>query len=309
MSPKYADPTAPPPRRVYSAVTVVILSVIIAILFSAVVALSWLLLQLSPPADDSYQLRARWAKSAVCVVSMDEHRVVITPEQAGNVSVIVAESIRRGLPPRAATIALVTAWQESTLRNLDYGDLDSLGLFQQRPSQGWGTPEQVMDPWYSSGKFYDALVRVYGWENADITETAQAVQRSAYPDAYRQHEWKGRVWVSTLTGWAEETITCRVNLPAPGDTVGITEFFRNIYGEALPISVAGNQVSISAPDAVAAWAIGQLAIARIGVDGVIGVQIDDRLWLNDPWDYGRWMRVSDIPAGAPKNQIVITVNA
>ena len=94
----------------------------------------------------------------------------------------------RGLPERAVVIALATAQQESRLRNLDYGDRDSLGLFQQRPSQGWGTEGQVQDPAYAAGKFYDHLVQVPGWDTGRLTDVAQAVQRSGFPEAYQQWE-------------------------------------------------------------------------------------------------------------------------
>jgi hypothetical protein len=84
--------------------------------------------------------------------------VRLTGEQVGNARTIAQVGYERGLPERAVVIALATAMQESRLRNLDYGDRDSLGLFQQRPSQGWGTPAQVQDPVYAAGKFYDGLV-------------------------------------------------------------------------------------------------------------------------------------------------------
>jgi hypothetical protein len=112
--------------------------------------------------------------------------VRLTGEQVGNARTIAQVGYERGLPERAVVIALATAMQESRLRNLDYGDRDSLGLFQQRPSQGWGTPEQVQDPVYAAGKFYDHLVRIPGWESGRLTEVAQAVQRSGYPELYQQ---------------------------------------------------------------------------------------------------------------------------
>ncbi|MCZ2804264.1 hypothetical protein O2W18_04040 [Modestobacter sp. VKM Ac-2983] len=112
--------------------------------------------------------------------------VTVTTEQAANAATIAAVARSRGLPPRATVIALATAQQESRLRNLDYGDRDSLGLFQQRPSQGWGSEAQVQDPVYSAGKFFDGLVKVPGWETGDLTTVADAVQRSAFPLAYRQ---------------------------------------------------------------------------------------------------------------------------
>jgi hypothetical protein len=122
----------------------------------------------------------------------------LTPAQAGNVEAIAAVARDRDLHPRAIVIALATAQQESRLRNLDYGDRDSLGLFQQRPSQGWGTPAQVQDPVYAAGKFYDGLVQVPGWDTRRLTEAADAVQRSAFPEAYQKHEGLAVELVSAL---------------------------------------------------------------------------------------------------------------
>ena len=112
----------------------------------------------------------------------------LTGEQAGNAETIARVAHDRGLPDRAVVIALATAMQESGLRNLPYGDRDSLGLFQQRPSQGWGTPAQVQDPEYAAGRFYDHLVQVPNWQTGDLTTVADTVQRSAFPLAYGGHE-------------------------------------------------------------------------------------------------------------------------
>ena len=114
--------------------------------------------------------------------------VRLSEDQAQNATTIARVGRERGLPDRAIVIALATAMQESTLRNLDHGDRDSLGLFQQRPSQGWGTPEQVQDPVYAAGIFYDRLVQVPGWDTGRLTDVSQAVQRSGFPEAYQKHE-------------------------------------------------------------------------------------------------------------------------
>jgi hypothetical protein len=114
--------------------------------------------------------------------------VTLSSEQATSATTIADVGRARGLPDRAIVIALATAQQESRLRNLDYGDRDSLGLFQQRPSQGWGTPEQVRDPAYAAGIFYDRLLRVPGWETGRLTEISQSVQRSGHPELYQQWE-------------------------------------------------------------------------------------------------------------------------
>ncbi|MGY1618821.1 hypothetical protein ACI797_18935 [Geodermatophilus sp. SYSU D00691] len=113
--------------------------------------------------------------------------ITLTAEQIANARTIAQVGWERGLPERAVVIALATAMQESRLRNLDYGDRDSLGLFQQRPSMGWGTPEQVQDPVYAAGKFYDGLVQVPDWQSLRVTDAAQRVQRSGFPEAYEQH--------------------------------------------------------------------------------------------------------------------------
>ena len=114
--------------------------------------------------------------------------VALTEEQTGHAATIAGVARERGLPDRAVVIGLATAMQESRLRNLDYGDRDSLGLFQQRPSQGWGTPEQVRDPVYAAGEFYERLVTVPGWDTGRLTEVAQVVQRSGFPEAYQKWE-------------------------------------------------------------------------------------------------------------------------
>ncbi len=134
--------------------------------------------------------------------------------QAGNAVIIVAVGRRRGLPRRAMVIGIATALQESSLRNLANrrvpaslalphqgtgSDHDSVGLFQQRPSQGWGTVARLMDPAIAAGLFFDRLVRVRGWQSLSVSAAAQAVQRSAYPSAYRRHQALAERVVEALT--------------------------------------------------------------------------------------------------------------
>jgi len=124
-------------------------------------------------------------------------------------------AIVRGLPGRATLVAIMTALQESQLQNLNYGDRDSLGLFQQRPSAGWGTPQQILDPGYAIDAFFGGdkppnppgLVDINGWTSMSYTEAAQAVQQSAYPDAYARHEQTAR----------DIAAEAGINLDRPGD--------------------------------------------------------------------------------------------
>ena len=152
-----------------------------------------------------------------CTATVQGATVRLAPEQAENAALMAAISVQRGLPARAATIAIATAYQESKLYNVDYGDRDSLGLFQQRPSQGWGTPQQVRDPTYAINAFYDALARVDGFESMEVTVAAQEVQRSGYPEAYADHEADARVLASALTGQSWRAFQCTATDEPEGD--------------------------------------------------------------------------------------------
>lgn len=120
-------------------------------------------------------------------------------EQIANARIIISIGNQRRVPNQALVIAIATALQESRLRNLRGGDRDSIGLFQQRPSQGWGSPRQLSEPAYQTQKFYDKLLAIDGWQQLRITEAAQAVQVSAYPRAYAKHVPAATRLVDTLS--------------------------------------------------------------------------------------------------------------
>ncbi|MCM2411926.1 hypothetical protein [Streptomyces sp. RKAG290] len=132
----------------------------------------------------------------------------LNSEQAANAATISAVGTARGMPERAVTIALATALQESGLRNIEHGDRDSLGLFQQRPSQGWGTEKQILDPVYSAGKFYQHLAEVPGYSRLPLTVAAQRVQRSGFPQAYAKHEPDAALLAAVLTGRTPAALNC-----------------------------------------------------------------------------------------------------
>ncbi|TDU76164.1 hypothetical protein [Streptomyces sp. KS 21] len=156
--------------------------------------------------------------------------VDMTPEQAGNAATIAAVGVAKGLPDRAVTIALATAMQESGLRNLPHGDRDSLGLFQQRPSMGWGTEQQIMDPVYSAGIFYERLVAVKGYSRLPLTEAAQQVQLSGFPQAYAKHEPDATVLTAAFAGDGE--LTCGGPAPtAPGDPEKVRTELTRIFAK------------------------------------------------------------------------------
>ncbi len=156
----------------------------------APLALGGLLFFVARGGEDSSNRIQFTSSCSVIAASTGQTPGQLSPEQLRHATTIIDVGRRRGVSPYGWTIAVATALQESTLRNLLLwaGDRDSVGLFQQRPSQGWGTPKQLNDPVYASGRFYEALVRVSGWESMPLTRAAQAVQRSAFPLAYAKHE-------------------------------------------------------------------------------------------------------------------------
>lgn len=235
-------------------------------------------------------LGARWVverlSPAECVFVVGDQEVSLTPEQAANAATIAAVSRQRGLPARAATIALATAIQESKLRNLRYGHADSQGLFQQRPSQGWGTVEQVTDPVHASNSFYTALERVPGWQEGVVTEVAQEVQRSAFPTAYADHEWEGRVLASVLTGQegAATRMGCDLDAPhADGSAAATADKLRHQLGVQATVDEAGDRLVVPVPatDPTAAWAVATWAVSHAEAEQVVSVTVGDRTWTRD----------------------------
>jgi hypothetical protein len=147
-------------------------------------------------------------RPAGCVVTVDAASYTLDLSQAANAATISAVAIRLGLSDHAVSIALATALQESKLHNLEYGDRDSVGLFQQRPSQGWGSRSQILDPHYSATAFFSHLGRVRGWQTMPVSVAAQAVQRSAAGSAYADWEPAARAIARALTGEVPHGIAC-----------------------------------------------------------------------------------------------------
>lgn len=143
------------------------------------------------------------------VVPASANVTALTAEMAANARVIIDVGRSLGVSDRGLVIALATAMQESSLRNIPYGDRDSVGLFQQRPSAGWGTVDRLLDPAHAARLFYGGpsnpnkgvtrgLLDISGWESLPLTQAAQKVQISAYPDAYAKWEASATAWLAQL---------------------------------------------------------------------------------------------------------------
>jgi hypothetical protein len=203
--------------------------------------------------------------------------VTFSPEQSANAATITAIAVKRGLPARAATIANATAIQESKLRNVKFGDLDSLGLFQQRTSQGWGTEEQILDPVHAANKFYDALIKIDGYQTMEITKVAQEIQRSASPQAYADHEEEGRILASALSGHSPGGFGCRLDAPT-SSTPAATMAAHLTTEMGVPTTVEAGTVRATGHDAREAWAAGSWAVAHAEAHGITSVTVGERTW-------------------------------
>ncbi len=249
---------------------------------------------------------ARWLitelRSPVCEFTAGDQTAQLSPEQAANAATISMVAVQRGLPPKAATIALATAIQESKLRNLTYGDADSLGLFQQRPSQGWGSPEEVTDPVYASHAFFDALEAVPGWADWVVTEIAQEVQRSGYPDAYADHEGEARVLASGLVGQTHAAVACRLDDPTGAGSAQqvLTKAEQTFAGQG---TVQGHTLRLQTAGADQAWAVASWAVAHAESEQIVQVHVADRLWdrHRDPLAW------QSTPGPAGEHTVLITV--
>jgi hypothetical protein len=149
-----------------------------------------------------------------CTATVAPRTYQLELSQAANAATIAAVGKRLGVEDHGVTVALAAALQESKLHNLPNGDLDSVGLFQQRPSQGWGSASQLIVPSYAASAFYRALVQVPGWQSLPVTEAAQRVQHSAAPEAYAAWEQQARDLAQVLTGEVPNGLTCQFSVPA-----------------------------------------------------------------------------------------------
>ena len=226
-----------------------------------------------------------------CVATANNKLAVVDLEQAHLASIIAGVSVRRGLSPRAASIALATAYQETGIRNLTYGDRDSVGLFQQRPSQGWGTKQQLMDPIYAAGRFYDALVKIKNWETEDINNVAQKVQRSGYPEAYNDHEADARMLASALTGQSPAGFSCLDRTGAAGDVKELRRSLQRTFGN-LDDSADGSVITIRARGDRRAWAYAHYAVANASLYGVTTVKIESQSWQTQDFNIPDWQEAS-----------------
>jgi hypothetical protein len=200
---------------------------------------------------------------------------------------------RDGLPARALTIAYATAMQESKLENLTYGDRDSVGVFQQRPSEGWGTTAELEDPAYAAGAFFNALVKVPGYTKLPVDVAAQDVQRSADGSAYQQYAHSGALltadftttphavtcWYNPATQAADQGVPAKLNLP--GALNGLADAF-GTSGTDKPVravtTVRSGQSVVITPATRSGWAVASWLVASASSYGITQVSYAGYSW-------------------------------
>lgn len=234
--------------------------------------------------------------SRTCTVQADG-RVALDADQMANAATIAAIGVQRKMPERAVVVALATAYQESGLRNLAGGDRDSVGLFQQRPSQGWGTPQEIRDPRYAANRFYAALKKVNGWERMRVTDAAQKVQRSAFPEAYQKWADESEVLSRALLGHATGAVACTVSRdPAMRGEAAAAALTRGLsldWGLAAAGAADLTGLTIPAADERRGWRYAHWLVSHAHDHGVKRVRFGGLEWTARD---GTWGRVSGEPA-------------
>lgn len=233
-----------------------------------------------------------------CTAMLGGEKFTLSPGQAANAALISAVAIQRGLTERAAQIGVATSMQESKLTNIDYGDNagpDSRGLFQQRPSMGWGTEAQVMDPLYAANRFFKEL-ETFDYASMPLTDAAQKVQRSAYPLAYAKHEQLAKAFATPLTGRAVSALNCTLR---PATTAGSPQRIAAVLGAATGIknaAVEGTRLKVPVKNQQG-WAVAQWAVANAGELDIESVSHAGLLWNRTQ---GSW-----VPASTTDGHVVI----
>jgi hypothetical protein len=224
--------------------------------------------------------------------------LMLDTDQAAIAATIAGVAHARRLPAQAVVIAYATAWQESHLHNLDYGTLDSVGVFQQRPSEGWGTPKELLDPVYATGKFFAALVRVPGYLHLPIYQAAQAVQHSADGQAYQNYAEQASIMSGPFTGGSPHGVWCWYPEDGPGSlrlTSLRQELVRTFGRLSVKQEATSSAVRVGRP--AAGWSVAGWLVTHATAYGLTSVQYAGYQWNLSAGSRG-WTRDPSAPGGS-----------
>ena len=242
--------------------------------------------------------------------------IPLATEQAGIAATIAGIAARHRLPQRAVTIALAAALQESELQNLDYGDRDSVGVFQQRPSQGWGTTAEIEDPVYATTRFFAALVRLPGYTKMPVDQAAQDVQHSA--DGYAYEQWVGIATQLTgyFTGTSPAEVSCWYTPAGKADLTGALKQLTQTFGpegkdEVLVRMTTDRSAKKNKERTTAvvhvqrdgAWTVAAWLVAHAQQYGISQIRYAGYVWNAANGSMG-WQRASRTASPVPRGSIV-----
>ncbi|MGD0687310.1 MAG: hypothetical protein ABSA03_19595 [Streptosporangiaceae bacterium] len=243
------------------------------------------------------------ARTSGCEITSHGQALRLAPSQAGIAATIAGVALREGLPRRAVTIAYAAALQESKLENLSYGDRDSVGVFQQRPSQGWGPARQLEDPVYATGKFFSALIQVPRYQEIAVYRAAQAVQRSADGTAYIQYEKMAASLSRGFTGDVPRAVWCWYPKPsgARARLGAASQQLARAFGP-LPVRTAGDpRLTVIVARPAEGWSVAAWLVSHASGYGIADVRYGRFEWRAASGTSG-WTR-APVPAPAGHVQV------
>jgi hypothetical protein len=247
-----------------------------------------------------------------CQAGQGVQAITLDTDQAAIAATIAGVAARHRLPRQAVTIALAAALQESKLHNLDYGDRDSVGIFQQRPSEGWGPAADLMDPVYASTKFFAALTHIHGYTTMPVSQAAQDVQHSADGSAYAQWEGLAGQLAGYFTGQSPHGVSCWFTPPAKVDLAGamrrITATFGPSGRKAVVARVTlarsgkkgGESSAVLHVRQASAWTVAGWLVAHAQDYGLSEVRYAGYVWKAANGSMG-WQRASTPTSASGKN--------
>ena len=234
-------------------------------------------------------------RPTLCTAGSGSGALELTVGQAGIASTIAGVASSRSMPPRAVAIAYAAALQESKLTDPDYGDRDSVGVFQQRPSEGWGTPKQIENPVYASSRFFAALAAVPRYEHLPIYAAAQAVQLSADGSAYGQYATMGKQLADAFTGTKPHDVWCSYG--SPGHRVKLaaaSEALNSAFGKLHQSKAGDPATTVRVGSAQQGWAVAAWLLSHASTYGVTNVRFGGFAWQANKGT-GHWVK---LPASA-----------
>jgi hypothetical protein len=242
-------------------------------------------------------------RPTACLAGPGDQAVQLSIGQAGIAATIAGVASHRGMPTRAVAIAYATALQESKMANLHYGLQDSVGVFQQRPSQGWGTAAQIENPVYATGRFFAALAQVPRYRRLPIYVAAQDVQRSADGSAYAQYAGVGTEMARAFTGTQPHAVWCSYGSPVGHARLAAARTaLDGAFGRLVstPVGDPGERVAVSSvPEG---WAVAAWLVSHAARYGITDVRYAGFQWLST--SFGRW---KPIPGAARRPAASVAV--